>query len=371
MSEPDILAIDARIKKSFENERLNLAKYKSKLLGLKNSVLIQSISKQTKKDIEESIKSLEKKVYNIENNEDLSFYISETVEYIRRYEKILLTPIKISFCGKKKKNNKEKREVIKKYLSAAHPYIDNLLDGDIGINTVTQGNMPTDIKIICNNCNNKKKFDILDTYIYICTECGSQQEKMTHTSSYKDIDRINISVKYTYDRKVHFRDCINQYQGKQNSTIDKKVYKDLEEQFRLHHLLKMDETGYKRFSNIKKEHIMLFLKELGYIKHYENIHLIHYVLTGIKPDDISHLESKLLDDFDSLTDLYDKKYKFQIERKNFINTQYVLFQLLRRHKHPCSREDFTILKTGDRQWFHDKITKELFTQLGWNHNPIF
>ena len=125
------------------------------------------------------------------------------------------------------------------------------------------------------------------------------------------------------------------------------------------------------FGRIEKEHIMLFLKELGYIKHYENIHLIHFTLTGKKPDDITHLENKLLDDFDQLTALYDKKYKFKIERKNFINTQYVLYQLLRRHKHPCNKEDFTILKTVDRQSFHDNITKVLFSLLGWNHSPSF
>ena len=60
---------------------------------------------------------------------------------------------------------------------------------------------------------NKKLFDVIDNSVYICLLCGSQQEVILHTSSYKDIDRINISSKYTYDRKVHFRDCINQYQG--------------------------------------------------------------------------------------------------------------------------------------------------------------
>ena len=114
----------------------------------------------------------------------------------------------------------------------------------------------------------------------------------------------------------------------------------------------------------------MFLKELEYNKHYENINLIHYNLTGVKPDDISYLENKLLDDFDSLTELYDKRFK-NIDRKNFINTQYVLYQLLSRHKHPCIKEDFTILKTIDRKSFHDDICKVLFEERGWNHSPFF
>jgi len=187
------------------------------------------------------------------------------------------------------------------------------------------------------------------------------------------MDRVNMSSKYSYDRKVHFRDCINQYQGKQNSTIDNKVYTDLEEQFDRHHLLIGDKNTERsaRFRRITKEHIAMFLKDLGYTKHYENINLIHYVITGVKPDDISYLEDKLLNDFDLLIDTYDKKFRNKISRTNFINTQYVLYQFLRRYKHPCKREDFVMLKTVERQTFHDEITKACFEELGWNHFPMF
>ena len=152
----------------------------------------------------------------------------------------------------------------------------------------------------------------------------------------------------------------------------KKVYDDLEKQFELHHLLNGDKDTSKnvRFKNITKEHISLFLKELDYTKHYENINLIHYNLTGIKPDDIGYLEDKLLEDFDILTDLYDKNFK-HIDRKNFINTQYVLYQLLLRHKHPCTKEDFSILKTVDRKAFHDEVMKNLFEICGWNFSPFY
>ena len=97
------------------------------------------------------------------------------------------------------------------------------------------------------------------------------------------------------------------------------------------------------------------------------------------PDDhhsaeyISHLEPKLLEDFDLLVSQYDKKYKKnkKLSRKNFINTHYVLYQLLRRHKYPCKKSDFNILKSNERKSFHDKICKELFKDLGWNFTTTF
>ena len=181
-----------------------------------------------------------------------------------------------------------------------------------------------------------------------------------------------MSSKYMYDRKVHFRDCIKQYQGKQNSTVSDKIYNKLQEQFERHHLLVGDSSTPKeiRYKNITKKHIMIFLKELGYPNHYENVHLIHYHLTNVKPDDISYLEDILLDDFDTLTVLYDSLFK-HINRKNFINTQYVLYQLLRRHKHECNKEEFIILKTIDRKFFHDEVGKLLFEHLNWNHTPFY
>ena len=147
------------------------------------------------------------------------------------------------------------------------------------------------------------------------------------------------------------------------------------DQFNKHHLLigDVDTKKEERFYNITKEHVHLFLKELEYTKHYENVNLIHYNITGKKPDDISHLEDRLLYDFDLLTDIYDKQFKNKpgFERKNFINTQYVLYQLLCRYKHNCKKEDFTILKTVDRKSFHDVVAKNIFVILGWNHFPLF
>jgi hypothetical protein len=93
-------------------------------------------------------------------------------------------------------------------------------------------------------------------------------------------------------------------------------------------------------------------------------------MTGVKPDDISHLEEQILQDFDQLTEVYDKLFK-NIDRKNFINTSFVLYALLLRHKHPCKKEDFAVLKTGERILFHDEITKVCFNHLGWSYKTFY
>ena len=194
----DILSIHSMIKENFEKEKNNLDMYKNKINILNN--LEQTPEIISKIDI------IKKKIDDIENMDTENFYFVETFELINAYQKILNSPVVLSFIeNNRSTNNKEKQKIINQYLEIASQYTDNI---EI-YNSKNKSN-----KIKCNNCDNKKDFIIKDDIIYICKICSSEQKVIKYNSSYKDITRISISSKYTYDRKVHFRDCINQYQGK-------------------------------------------------------------------------------------------------------------------------------------------------------------
>lgn len=360
INDVDILAIHDRILNQFENESKQLPVFRNRLLELEKTLQTKKLSFQNRKELEKNIIGVKHIIYKLEKKHEKNFYISETAFLLAEYEKILKTPIKMTFMGSTKSEScLAKQNIVQKFLLIANKYTKT------DFSFLEQKN-----KIQCKNCLSKKMFQ--DESSYICMDCNCQEDYLVNASSYKDSDRINISQKYTYDRKVHFRDCINQYQGKQNCTIDQKVYDDLEGIFERHNMLKGDRTVPKtiRYANITKENILSFLKVLGYAKHYENVILIHYNLTGKKPDDISHLEDKLMNDFDILVETYDKQFKNQVERINFISIQYVLYQLLLKHKHPCKKEDFVILKTIDRKAFHDNVMKKLCDSLGWNFVPL-
>ena len=57
-----------------------------------------------------------------------------------------------------------------------------------------------------------------------------------------------------------------------------------------------DTPNHIRFKKISKRHVHMFLKETGNSRFYDNFRLIHYNLTGIKPDDITYLENMLMHD---------------------------------------------------------------------------
>lgn len=357
----DILDIDCKIHNMFTKELQSVDVYKTRYEEIKNILSSKDLKSRMKIKLEKESRELEEKINNIESCNRLHYYISETGDLIQKYKECIKKPLKISFMGTSKTDDSEKLEIVRQYLEIASKYY------EINVKIPVKK-----FKYVCDNCDNKKDFIFDETY-YICVKCSSQQEKDDFIASYKDVDRVNITAKYSYDRRVHFRDCINQYQGKENCTIHTKVYEQLEDAFESHHLLVGDKNTPKaiRFKKITKDHVLMFLKELSYSKHYENVNLIHYTMTDKKPDDISHLEDKLIMDFDKLADTYDKYCKNNVDRVNFISTQYVLYQLLQRHKHPCKREDFVILKTIDGKNFHDEICQELFNILNWNFTPLY
>lgn len=351
-----------KIKKQFQTESENVKKYSQQIKNLEGK--LKSLDKikhqpRIRRELERAIKELKHKVNTMDN---IDFYVASTAGILHKYKKMLNTPIKMSFMGKSNIDNTEKINIINEYVDIAKRYI-NIIDRPM-----------KDKIIICNNCDVKDSFDIIDNSIYICINCGSQQKISHHVSKYKDIDRINISTKYTYARKSNFKDCIDQYQGKQNCNINEMVYDMLVDRLVKHRLVVGDDSTPKgiRFSKVTKNHIHKFLKELGYAKHYENVNLIYYNITGKRPDDITYLEPRLLRDFDILTECYDMKFKNdkKFKRKNFINTHYVLYQLLCKNGHKCDQNDFTMLKTVDRKKFHDDIAKKCFEELSWNHTPL-
>ncbi|AAK82143.1 282R [Invertebrate iridescent virus 6] len=373
----DILSLDNKIKLHFESEIQKYKRYNERLLCIENLLKIENLRPKIFLDLLMDKKYLEKKLVNLSN---LDLYSIETSDIIHRYLTIINTPLNIEVALTSQKpteiNNLvlKRRETVQEFIKVAKSYLtEPLLKSLQLMGNFGKEDLLNSIPVVC-TCGNDKDF-YKDDDIYICQLCNAETVKLLNSSSVNDGGRINVCNKYTYDRKVHFKDCINQYQGKQNTNINPRIYDELEEQLVNHQIIepanKKDKFGNpisqsKRFKIVTRAHILFFLKELGYTKHYEDTILIHYTLTGKRPDNIEHLEEKLMADFDKLTEQYDLLFK-DIERKNFINTQYVLFQLLRKHGYNCNKDDFAVLKTTERKACHDDICKTLFDALGWKY----
>jgi ribosomal protein L37E len=374
----DILSLDEKIKQAFQNDYQNLEKYKKNIKQLETK-LKKSSSYKEQLELRKEKEKLEKRVESIESGSDLTEYLHLSQKIVNNYLEILKVPVKIDFFTKKKISSasRKKKNLFTQFLDIAKHYI---TVGHFSSNTQKTSEQ-------CTRCG-KSNFRLVDNYATVCDECGVQSHITMMKESFKDIERINSNTIYKYTRITHFKDTVNQFQGKQNKYIPPKVYKDLEFEFKRHNLLNDNpETSfpevsqvnvlstneksifYKRHSRIKKEHIRLFLQETSHSKYYEDINLIHYYFTGIPPPDISHLETVLYDDFKKFEIVY---ADYATGRINFLNNNYILFQLLTRRKYKCNVEDFQLLKTIDRIIEYEELTEKIFNdpRLEWTFTRL-
>jgi Poxvirus Late Transcription Factor VLTF3 like len=352
----NVLAINVAILQRFDAEILS-----SKLLlaSLNNFIEIPVVKT-----------AADRVVTAIKNECGKKCYISETIQLVNEYSQLLKNPItRNKICDTVSRKSK----LANNFFSIVKVLIRKNRWPEILIPKVLEQSVH-DYCLVCNT-NDANNFEIDETGKKTCLECASEIKTIEIGNTHLDYSRVTIVGKFIYNRVLHFQDCIKQFQGKQNCKIPDVVFSDLDKKFTDYRLLVDSNNQQARYSKITKQHIIMFLKELKYVKHYENVNVIYYALTNKRVDDIGHLEQKLVEDFKELVTLYDnlhsKDKPEELDRKNFLNVQYLLFQLLRRHGYDCKIEDFSILKTTDRKLFHDKICCNLFQKLGWNFTPTF
>ena len=350
----DILQLDEKIKKFISSETKKIEAYRERVNEL--TTLIDNVTYREKKKLQEEKKELENKIEDIKYNNTFAEYICLSQDIINEYMKVLEVPVNISFFGKKniKPDSSKKEVLLERFLDIAKKYIP--------IKTYKKEVVK---KQIC-DCGNTTDFNYTDNTI-TCDVCSIVQTIGSDQTNFKDIDRVNFSQKYKYNRKIYFRDTVNRYEGKQNKKISQEVEDDLECWFEKHNLININEDNYhKRHKKISKEHLHMALSETGHNLHYEDINLLHNRFTGIPCPDISHVRNELFEDFEKVIEVYEK---IDTGRLNSLNGQYILYQLLRGRKVKVNINDFGMLKTRDKLLEYDEIYEKICVKLEKSFNP--
>jgi len=373
----DILELNFQIQKFMEAESSNIDNIKEEL---KQIIELLTGEYNLRAGIVYKLNNLKNELsLKIENYENLRYFNVDVLPLIEKYHNLNKETMVIPFFNSNKKHLKEhdvkKVEIQKEFIAKLKEYT-NLKNFEFMMTNYVCTPRSSPPPCICGN---KTEF-IRDDDRAVCAICSTEQSLISNSSSFSDVGRVNMASKYTYNRKVHFRDCIIQYQGKQKTHIPEEIYTILEAKLIEKQLIDYSTSDrLKRHKKVSRAIVLEILKELDskdIKKFYDDIVLIHHTLTGQPCDNIEYLEDALLDDFDKLTETYDNLYinkdheddKKLSKRKNFINAQFVLYQLLRKHGHPCNEMDFLTLKTSERKRFHHTICKELFSVLGWKYS---
>jgi len=358
---------------------------------------------------DKSFNKIEKKidVDIIDKDKQYNRYLRIFKPIIEKYKNVLDKPIKIDFIKNKskdiqsiqssindlkdnslqeeKRSNKNKLELLddienefvrklnEEYNNKEHQtlftYINKLINQKYKNNNVDDNYYKCDI---CKGTN----FANFNDHSKICVDCGLEINIYMYTVDnigFNQLQHINLNQKYKYEKICHFRDTVNQFQTKQNKFIPSKIFDDLEDMIEKHGLKNKDiddkDNRKEIYSKVTKKHIRDFLSETNNNKYYEDLQLFYCKITGKTPPDISHLEKKLYEDFENLVDAF-LKISNHTNRKNFLNSQYVLKQLLRRYNYHVKDEDLSMLKTPARIREHDEIYEKCCDILNWNYQPL-
>lgn len=342
---------------SFLHKNIELYEKNKYKIDIFNKMKMENIGGKIRDDIEKDIFILN----NLKFSENILWlYKRNTSQLITNFLNILNTPINKNSIDKILEAEKQKKKLLNLYMNIIKKCIPYDIYKQMMI--TDENNISINVNF-CQNCENTESF-IKENDILICKVCFSEVVRMTYFNNRS----FNLSVhKCNYDRISHFKECLKQYQGKQNTFISPDVYKDLEYALKINSLLNENSTNkQERFSRVKKMHIIYFLKELGYSKHYDDYVLIYSNLTGKPPNNISDIEDVLIADFENISETYYKLYN-NIERKNFINIQFILYKLLRKHNYPYEEDDFLTIKTTEKKMERDKICRTIFQKLNWEY----
>lgn len=324
--------------------------------------------------MELNIQQIHKYILSNKQIPNKEFYLLDTLEILEQYNELLKIPIRIQFfsnidtdqLNKTNDTLHQKHELTLQYMKKIKEYkYDKYIDlseYEIPINN----EMDKNIKI-CNKCKSKNFAESTDIEgIIICIDCGYQDITIMNSMiTHDDSKRINIITKYTYDKKSHFINCCNQFQGKSKNVINKNIIDKIRDELIKYNIINGDDT-----LRVTKEHITIFLKELKMTKYYGDINYIYHKITNIPLHDLSSIMDKLLIDFEQFVKCHNKNFPQESEQKNF-NYQLLLYQLLMKNGYKCNPTEFNFLKTTDRKSYHDEKCRKIFEELAWNYTSLF
>lgn len=276
---------------------------------------------------------------------ELAYYLLQVQPIIAEYEKILAKEGQgrsFTTSHTKKVSDSRLKTLKNSYVCIAQQYV----------NVENFIQKIEDLK--CSQCGNQT-YTIDTNGTYECEKCQAVITIVDSSPAYRDSDTHNMSSKYKYTQRNHFRDAIKKFQGLQN-TDPRKINRVVD---RLTAEMRSDSVNPK---TVSCETVYKYLTDLKENDHYVDVYLIHNILTRVECPNITAHLTDLMYFFELQEDVL---MNMDLERSNSINVYYKLFKLLQKVGYECTINDFYILKTDDIRDTYDSILQMAWNKLGW------
>lgn len=222
-----------------------------------------------------------------------------------------------------------------------------------------------DISFICINCGINLSDKVIDEFVPRCPNCnfGITLFNKAITGQTKI-----SSNKNNYEDRNNFYRSLIKYQGKQDIKLPDDIFDKLDDYFGRYKLLTRSQAGNKPYDERGRKEgttlqmMITALKNIGMSNHYDDARLICRLYWGWILPNISDIENQVMEDYDKFQNIY---RSIKDKRKSSLNTQLLLYHLLRHNGHKCYPDDFKIVFTEDIRREQEMIIKQIFSMLNW------
>jgi len=342
--------------KSIEDDKTNLDKYRSELILLEKTKKNFEVKKKYAEvfSFSQKIVGLKHKIEKIENDTELSDYLFNSIDFIKEIDNNEYTTVEdrpedgiFKYISLDSKNNKG--EMYKMYMEKCFP-------AESGTYFESKRNNI----YRCPDCDGKTTNDI-SSGLTLCFNCGlAEKSNISNLPEWNHAETHEYVKPYSYKRTNHFKEWINQIQGREGTLIPNEVINLL--------IVEIKKERLKDKSLITYSKIKEFLKKLKLNKYYEHIpNIIHKITCNKQLIINNELQDKLVSMFNDIQEPFDKNCPKN--RKNFLSYSYTLykfFQLLNKDDYLIY---FPLLKSREKLFEQENIWKKICTDLKWTFIP--
>jgi hypothetical protein len=317
---------------------------------LLNSPILTLVRYQT---IESQINDLKATINNIDNGKRLNQYIEKSRPHIDHYRDLTN---KVVF-------NKEDPSKIQERLSIIDGYL-NVVREFIKIDVIKKPITATK----CSVCGlDLSTVYITDTLSY-CPSCKVTLSMFNRTPNYSS-PSVSKSKNNNYTDRKNFYKALLRFQGKQDvKKLPSDIFTKLDTYFRRYSLPTGEEIRKTRELNEKGQrkgtNLQMMIEAIRRIGEscYEDANLICRIYWGWELPDLTQYENMIMSDYD----MFQKEFEsIKGSRKSSLNTQLLLYRLLRKNNINVTEDQFKIVKTDSIRQYQEEIIDKIFKKLGW------
>lgn len=352
---------------TLDNKRINLKHLKDKLSLLESNKTINNYG-NTIYTLQQEIKQLETEIAEINNNTELIDYIDKAWEFIENFndssEPVTQESSSLPDIAESSNNGNNGNNNILQFITSkgkttkGEEY--NKYYNKCFLNTE---NHPLK-RDYCKNCDSTDiEYDPKNGIIVckVCSVCEDYFENNYNSINFSDTSHIEtISQPFTYQRINHFKEWLNQLQGKEVTIIPDSVI-DLV-------LIEIKKERIINIDDITTDRIKKYLKKLKLNKYYEHIPNLIHKITNKPPLVITaEFEKVLLNLFNKIQEPFKKHCP--PTRKNFLSYSYTIHkfcQLLDKKEYLIY---FPLLKSREKLFEQEKMWKNICIELNWKFIP--